>query len=77
MNFGENLQRLRTERGVFQKQLASALHMSVGTLSNIEQGILAPQPKILCQIADYFQVTTDCLLGRSPYPSAQQDMEQK
>ncbi|MCM1119015.1 MAG: helix-turn-helix domain-containing protein [bacterium] len=77
MNFGENLQRLRTERGIYPKQLASALHISVATLSNIEKGILSPQPEILCRIADYFQVTTDYLLGRSQSPSSQQDIERE
>lgn len=75
MNFGENLQRLRAEQGIFPKQLASELHISVATLSNIEKGILSPKPEILCRIADYFQVTTDYLLGRSQNPSSQQGID--
>lgn len=65
MNFGKNLQNLRTERGIFQKELAAALHLSVGTVSNYEEGISYPDPEMLCRIADYFQVSTDYLLGRT------------
>lgn len=65
MDFGKTLQHLRTERGIFQKELAAALHLSVGTVSNYEEGISSPDLETLCRIADYFQVSTDYLLGRS------------
>ncbi len=65
MNFGKILQNLRTERGIFQKELATALHLSVGTVSNYEEGVSSPDLEMLCRIADYFQVSTDYLLGRT------------
>ncbi|MDE6676020.1 MAG: helix-turn-helix domain-containing protein [Acetatifactor sp.] len=65
MNFGKTLQNLRTERGIFQKELAAALHLSVGTVSNYEEGVSSPDLEMLCRIADYFQVSTDYLLGRT------------
>ena len=65
MNFGKTLRDLRTERGIFQKELATALHVSVGTLSNYEEEVSSPDLEMLCRIADYFQVSTDYLLGRS------------
>lgn len=65
MNFGKTLQNLRTERGIFQKELAAALHLSVGTVSNYEEGVSTPDLEMLCRIADYFQVSTDYLLGRT------------
>lgn len=39
MEFGEKLYRLRIERGIYQKQLAAYLHVSVGTISNYENGV--------------------------------------
>lgn len=65
MNFGKTLRALRTERSIFQKELATALHVSVGTLSNYEEEVSSPDLETLCRIADYFQVSTDYLLGRS------------
>lgn len=47
MNFGEKLYRLRVERGIYQKQLAAYLHVSVGTISNYENGIHSPDLKTL------------------------------
>ena len=65
MDFGNNLNRLRTERGISQKDLASELQVSTGTISNYENNIHFPNPEALCKIAFYFHVSTDYLLGRT------------
>ena len=65
MDFGNNLNRLRTERGISQKDLASELQVSTGTISNYENNIHFPNPEALCKIAFYFHVSTDFLLGRT------------
>lgn len=65
MDFGNNLNRLRTERGISQKDLASELQVSTGTISNYENNIHFPNPEALCKIAYYFHVSTDYLLGRT------------
>lgn len=62
MNFGEKLFQLRTERGIYQKQLAEFLGVSIGTISNYENGVHYPDLETLCKFAEYFQVTTDYLL---------------
>lgn len=62
MNFGERLFQLRSERGIYQKQLAEYLGVSIGTISNYENGIHYPDLQTLCRFAEYFQVTTDYLL---------------
>lgn len=62
MNFGEKLYQLRTERGIYQKQLAEFLGVSIGTISNYENGVHYPDLDTLCRFAEYFQVTTDYLL---------------
>ena len=67
MNFGETLAKLRSEKGVYQKELAAALNVSVGTVSNYEKGVHFPDLATLCKIADYFDVTTDYLLSRTRY----------
>lgn len=67
MEFGEKLFRLRIARGIYQKQLAAYLHVSVGTVSNYENGIHFPDLRTLCKIADFFQVSVDYLLDRTEY----------
>lgn len=74
MEFGEKLYRLRIERGIYQKQLAAYLHVSVGTISNYENGVHFPDLKALCEIADYFHVSVDYLLDRTEYISPIEDL---
>lgn len=63
MNFGERLFQLRTERGIYQKQLAEYLGVSIGTISNYENGVHFPDLGTLCRFAEYFHVSADYLLG--------------
>ena len=66
-NVGKILSQLRKERELGQKELASLLNMSIGTISNYENNVHAPDLATLCKLADFFQVTTDYLLGRTDY----------
>lgn len=66
-SFGEILTSLREERGIYQKELAAILKVSVGTVSNYENNIHFPDQEALLQLADYFGVTVDYLLGRTSY----------
>ena len=65
--FGEILAELRKDRGMTQKDLAERLHVSVGTISNYENGAHMPDVEKLTELADLFRVTTDYLLGRAVY----------
>ena len=77
MEFGEKLYRLRVERGIYQKQLASYLHVTVGTISNYENGVHSPYLKTLCKLASYFHVSTDYLLDRTEYLSPIEDLNRQ
>ncbi len=77
MDFGERLYRLRIERGVYQKQLAAYLHVSVGTISNYENGVHSPDLKALRRIADFFHVSVDYLLDRTEYISPIDDLNRE
>ena len=68
MNFGDTLFQLRTERGIYQKQLAEYLTVSIGTISNYENGVHCPDLNTLCRIAEYFNVSADYLLGLTNNP---------
>ena len=62
--FGEILSELRQNYGMTQKELAKVLYVSDGTISNYENGVHYPDVEKLMDIADFFNVTTDYLLGR-------------
>lgn len=62
MSFGAKLFQLRNERGIYQKEIAEFLSVSVGTISNYENGVHSPDLETLCRLAEYFHVTTDYML---------------
>ena len=62
--FGEFLAELRQDRKMTQRDLAQILHVSVGTISNYENSVHFPDVEKLMELADFFGVTTDYLLGR-------------
>ena len=66
----ENLKAVRNQKKVTQKEAADALGISPNTYKNYEQGMREPNNEMLCKLADYFQVTTDYLLGRAPQTDA-------
>lgn len=63
-SFGEILSELRKDKEITQKKLSDIFHVSVGTISNYENNIHFPDIEKLMEMADYFGVTTDYLLGR-------------
>ena len=70
--FGELMAELRQDRGLTQKELCKILSVSTGTISNYENGVHYPDLEKLVQLADYFQVSTDYLLGRREYKKVKQ-----
>lgn len=67
MSLGEKLYRLRTERGIFLKELAAYLHMSISAVSSYENDVHLPDLKTLGMLAEYFNVSVDYLLDRTEY----------
>lgn len=63
--FSYRLKKLRTEKRLTQKKLAFELGYSRSTIANYENAIRIPSADVLYNIAEYFGVTTDYLLGRS------------
>ena len=68
MEIGQILAELRAEKGLYQKELAAVLNVSTGTISNYENDQHLPDIEKLIMLADYFDVTTDYLLGRAASP---------
>jgi transcriptional regulator with XRE-family HTH domain len=62
---------LRKERGITQKQAAQDLGISQAQLSHYEKGIRECGLDFVVQVADYYGVSCDYLLGRSAERSGQ------
>lgn len=62
--FSELLVELRQDRKMTQEDLAKVLFVTSGTISNYENGVHLPDIEKLISLADFFDVTTDYLLGR-------------
>ena len=65
-DFHRILTLLRKEKGVSQKQVAASLGISQALLSHYEKGIRECGLEFVVKVADYYGVSCDYLLGRSP-----------
>ncbi|MCM1545126.1 MAG: helix-turn-helix domain-containing protein [Ruminococcus sp.] len=63
-SFGENICRLRREKGITQIQLAEDLNYSDKAVSKWERGESVPDTYTILKIAELFEISTDELLGR-------------
>ena len=63
MRFDENLRNLRKEKDYSQEYLAEKLGVTRQTISKWENGTAMPDLKKLIELADFFEVSMDDLLG--------------
>ncbi|HEX3047211.1 MAG TPA: helix-turn-helix transcriptional regulator [Bacillota bacterium] len=62
----KRIKELREERGLTQEALSGDLGLSgKSAIANYEKGFRTPEYETLLKIADYFNVSTDYLLGRT------------
>lgn len=62
---GERLRLLRNEKELRQADIAAMLGITQTHYQRIEKGKINISSIMLCILADYFEVSTDYLLGRS------------
>ena len=62
--FGETLRTLRAEKHISQKQLSNIIGCSQSMLTRWEKGECEPTAPYIIVIADYFDVSTDEILGK-------------
>lgn len=60
----KNIKTLRLQRNLSQVEFAKQLGVTKQCVSNWENDNVLPSIEMLIQIADFFHVTTDFLLGR-------------
>ena len=75
MTFGCILKELIELNNITQKQLGLELNIAASTISNYVQGIREPDQSTLLEIARYFDVSTDFLLGHSHKSKLSHDEE--
>ncbi len=65
MNLGSKIKLLRENKGIGQQELCDFLGIEQSTLANYENDRRTPKPEMIAKIADFFNTTTDYLLGRT------------
>lgn len=68
MTLNERLKDLRVQRGVTQKMIAEAIGVAPGSVQRFEYGTVKPKLDTVISLADFFDVSTDYLLGRTNNP---------
>lgn len=63
MKLSENIKKLRKEKNMRQEQLAEAMGVSTAAVSKWETGQCAPELTVLMELADFFEVSVDTLMG--------------
>lgn len=63
MKISNNLSRLRKERGIYQKQLATDTSYDCRTIRRVEHGECAPSAEFMFHMSEYFGVPIEDILG--------------
>lgn len=63
--FGKKLKALRTKRKISQKEFGKLFGLAESTIGMYERDERRPDFELLNKFADYFEVSTDYLLGRT------------
>ncbi|TGY53596.1 helix-turn-helix domain-containing protein [Ligilactobacillus murinus] len=66
--FNIRLKELRHEKGLTQDELGKILNVSGKTIGTWERDSRQPNIETINELADFFGVTTDYLIGRTPTP---------
>ena len=64
----ERLRALRISHGLTQRDLAGQLNLTRGAVGAYEQGRRTPSLDILLKLAEYYQTSSDYILGLSDEP---------
>lgn len=71
MELNERIRQLRLEHNLTAKKLSEIFNVSESTISLYESGKRTPNKDLILKMSDYFNVSTDYLLGKSDVPNAE------
>lgn len=63
LSLSSNISRLRKERSMTQEQLAEALGVTFAAVSKWERGAATPELELITEMADFFEISIDALIG--------------
>jgi len=63
LTLASNIREFRKERKLTQEQLAEVLGVTAGAVYKWESGLSVPELSLLVEIADFFDISVDALLG--------------
>lgn len=72
MDLGNNICRLRKEKGLSQERLAEKINVTRQTISNWELDVTAPNPEQLILLSKEFNVSIDGLVGNEFEPACKE-----
>ena len=73
--FADRLTKLRENTGKKRQEVADELKISRASLEYYEKGKRKPDIEVLVKIAEYYEVSTDYLLGLSIAPTTNKDIQ--
>lgn len=59
------LKEIRLERNITQQEISDKTNISRSVISQYENGIVEPTANVIVKLAEFFQITTDEILGRT------------
>ena len=75
IEFSKRLIQLREQRGITQQELADKLKITRQSLSLYEKAERTINIELLARIADFFNVSTDYLMGRTDTATMNEDIQ--
>lgn len=70
MSLGKKLKELREKKGKTQLDISKFLGVTYQTIYKYEKDIAVPPADAIVKLAEYFNVSTDYLLGRTNVPNS-------
>ena len=74
MTLNESIRTLRRERAMTQEQLAEAMNVSAAAVSKWENGQSVPDIAVLTDLADFFEVSLDALVGYAVHSHRREEL---
>lgn len=75
MEFKNRLKETRLNKNLTQKEVADHFKTSPQSYAQWEKGLRKPSAENLQKLADFFNVSTDYLLGKSDIPDSESDID--
>ena len=75
MEFKDRLKEIRLNKKLTQKEIANHFNTSTQSYAQWEKGLRKPSAENLQKLADFFNVSTDYLLGKTDIPDPESDID--